>query len=287
MTINTIFNAKNLKRLYIVFAAVFIVLLFQISGPETVAQDAKSKKIKPTSKDHPLKELLSGDHFSRPDVKAMQADNAQNPAMLWNKKGAELWKKVEGKEKKACMSCHNKAEVSMKGIGFRYPLYSEAKKTLITLEDRINLCRQKFMKAPTFGSETDNMLALSIYVRNQSYGLPVKIKTDGPAKPYFSFGKDLFYKKRGQMNMSCASCHEKNVGKNLRATRLSQGQINGYPAYSLSWQKTGSALRRINMCNDLTRSKHFQYGSKEHLSLELYLLWRGQGLPVKTPAVRK
>jgi len=47
---------------------------------------------------------------------------------------------------------------------------------------------------------------------------------------------------------------------------VSQGQPNGYPAYRLEWQKMGSQLL---------------------LDLEAYLAWRGRGLPIESPAVRR
>jgi hypothetical protein len=33
--------------------------------------------------------------------------------------------------------------------------------------------------------------------------------------------------------MSCATCHEDNMGKMIRADHLSQGQVNGFPTYRL------------------------------------------------------
>lgn len=282
-----VLQAQKLRYLCLIFLVTLALCAVFVSQHTLFAQDEKTKAIKPESVDHPLEELFPGSVFISPDIKAMQENPAQNPASLWQKRGATLWEQVEGEEQKACVSCHNKAEVSMKTIGFRYPLYNEAQKRLITLEDRINLCRQRFMKAPAFPAESNDQLAMSIYVRNQSFGLPMRIKTAGPAKPHFEYGKELYYRQRGQLNVSCASCHQDNAGKMLRGTKLSQGHINGYPAYRLSWQKPGSALRRVNACNTLIRAKHFSPGSKEALAIELYLTWRGQGLPLTTPAVRK
>lgn len=249
--------------------------------------EAQSKGIAPVGENHPLSELFPGEHYSAPDIKKMQKDPSQNPGLLWKNYGKILWDTVDGEEQKACATCHNKAEASMKGVGFRYPSYNEAEKRIITLEDRINLCRQKFMKAPPLATETDEFLGLSMYVRSQSQGLPMKIKIEGPAKPFFDYGQTLYYQKRGAKQMSCATCHEQNVNQKLGTTTLSQGHINGYPAYQISSQKPGTALKRINQCNDLSQAEHFNYGSEDYLALELYLTWRGQGLPINTPALRK
>lgn len=247
--------------------------------------DKKDQPVTPSEKKHPLKEIWSGYHYSGEDIREMQNNPEKNPATVWAEHGREIWSRVEGKAKKSCSSCHNKAEASMKGIGARYPVYYEAKKTLINLEDRINLCRRKFMKASLFSAESDELLALTIYVKMQSQGTPVNVKTEGPATKFFEKGKKLYYTRRGQLHMSCANCHEQNAGKKLRASLLSQGQSNGYPAYRLSWEKPGSLTKRINTCNDLVRAAPMF--SDDIKSLELYLSWRGKGLQVETPAVRR
>ncbi len=173
----------------------------------------------------------------------------------------------------------------MKGVGTRYPLFYEAKGALINLEDRVNLCRRKFMKAPLLSKDSDELVALTAYVKNQSLGAPVNVKVKGPAKPFFDKGKKIYYTRRGQLNLSCANCHEQNAGKKLRSTMLSQGHSNGYPAYRLSWEKPGFLGKRINACNTLIRATPLF--TDDIKSLELYLAWRGKGLPVETPAVRR
>ena len=75
-------------------------------------------------------------------------------------------------------------------------------------------------------------------------------------------------------------------GGQLRANVLSQGQSNGFPTYRLKWQKVGSIHRRFRGCNKMVRAKPYAYGADEYVNLELYLAWRGRGLPVETPAVR-
>ena len=86
--------------------------------------------------------------------------------------------------------------------------------------------------------------------------------------------------------MSCAHCHEDNQGNNVRADLLSQGQSNGFPTYRMKWQGLGSLHRRFRGCNKNIRSTSLAYGADEYVNLELYLAWRGQGLPVEGPSVR-
>ena len=115
----------------------------------------------------------------------------------------------------------------------------------------------------------------------------MNVKVDGPAKPFFDKGKEYYYTRRGQLDMSCAHCHEKSFGQQIRAEVLSQGQSNGFPTYRLKWQKPGSLHRRFKGCNEQVRAKGQGRGAEDYVNLELYLAWRGQGLEVETPAVRR
>jgi sulfur-oxidizing protein SoxA len=89
------------------------------------------------------------------------------------------------------------------------------------------------------------------------------------------------------MNLACTHCHDRNWGQKLAAETISQGHGNAYPAYRLEWQSVGSLQRRIRACYFGVRAEIPDYGAQELLELELYLAWRGNGLPVETPGVRR
>jgi sulfur-oxidizing protein SoxA len=235
----------------------------------------------------PLSEVISGYHFRSPETQALQDDDFINPGFLWVENGEELWDTVEGEAGKSCASCHDDASDSMAGVGARYPVYSDELGKMVNLEQRINQCRTDNMEAEPFKWESPELLGMTAFVRNQSLGMPVEVAIDGPAEPFFEAGREFYYQRRGQLDMSCASCHEANYGMSLRADMLSQGQSNGFPTYRLKWQGVGSLHRRFRGCNQQVRSEKLGYGSDEYVNLELYLAWRGMGLPVETPAVRQ
>ena len=89
------------------------------------------------------------------------------------------------------------------------------------------------------------------------------------------------------MGLSCNQCHDDRVGQNLRAEKVSQGHINGFPSYLLRWSKIASVHKRIQFCNEQARAIPFKIFSKEYNALQLYMTWRGRGLKIETPAVRK
>lgn len=233
-----------------------------------------------------LGDKRTGYTFLTPATRAVQDDDFQNPAFLWVQSGEELWSTVDGAAEKSCQSCHGDAETSMKGVGARYPTYFEPWGKLINLEQRINYCRTENMKAEPWKWESPELLAMTAYVGLQSRGMPVAVKIDGPAKPFFEKGKAFYEQRRGQLDMACSHCHELYPDTMIRANLLSQGMNNGFPLYRLKWQKLGSLHRRFRGCNSQVRADPYKAGSDEYVNLELYVTWRGQGLPVETPAVR-
>ena len=251
------------------------------------AGDGKTSAVTPVAKDHPLKELWSGYHFSSPEIRKLQDSDSDNPAMKLFGKGEAMWKKAEGQAKKSCASCHGDAEKSMKGAAARFPAYFKLSKKPITIEARINLCRAKFMQARPLPFESDPMLALAIYVKRQSRGMAISVAGDGPLKPFLQKGKDYHTTRRGQLDTSCAGCHNKYAGQRYRAVKMSQGHANGFPAYAQGKKKTGSLLRQVNLCLARVRATPLKAGSDQLTNLELYLAWRASGLEVETPAVRE
>lgn len=244
-------------------------------------------KAKPAAKDSPFEELYSGWHFRSQETQALQQDDFDNPAFLWVDKGSDLWKTVDGEAGKSCATCHNEASKSMKGVGAQMPKWDAKLKRPLTLEQRINACRTGNMKAKEWKWESDQMLSMTAFVKLQSRGMPVNVQVDGPMKEWSDKGKKLYYTRVGQLDMSCANCHEGYYGKYIRADHLSQGQSNGFPTFRLKWQKLGSLHRRFSGCMKNIRAVPFERGSDEFVALEIYLAHRGAGLQVETPSVRQ
>ncbi|KZD09710.1 sulfur oxidation c-type cytochrome SoxA [Oceanibaculum pacificum] len=231
--------------------------------------------------------LPSGTGFLSEDLQARQADEAANPGMLWVDEGARLWQSPQGATGASCASCHGDATTSMRGIATRYPAVDATSGALLNLEDRINLCRTRHQKAEPYPYESDPLLGLTAYVARQSLGLPMDVETGGAAAPFYAAGEAFFHRRQGQLNLSCAQCHDDNAGRSLRGDTISHGLGNGYPAYRLEWQSLGSLQRRLRSCSFGVRAVQFDYGSPDYLALELYLAKRAQGVAIETPAIRR
>jgi len=215
----------------------------------------------------------------------MQADDFDNPGMLAVEAAAEAWETVEGTEGKSCASCHGDAD-SMAGVRAVYPKWNEAAGEVRTLEMQVNDCRENRMGAEKLKYTSGDMTNMVALITLQSRGMPVNVAIDGPVQATWEQGKELYYTRTGQLDLSCASCHEANYGNMIRADHLSQGQINGFPAYRLKNAKLNSVHARFKGCVRDTRAETYKPGSAEFVALELYVASRGNGLSVEGPSVR-
>ena len=234
----------------------------------------------------PLHERKSGAEFMSPQTQAMQADDTSNPGMLAALDGEALWKQKAGAADKACADCHGAADDSMKGASARYPAFNANSAKPIDVQGQVNQCRVERQQAAPLRFESRELLALTTYIGLQSRGLPMAPPVDERLTPYRERGKALFNQRLGQLNFSCAHCHEDNWGRKLGSAPIPQAHANAYPIYRLEWQDVGSLQRRLRNCMSGVRAEPYAYGSLEFIELELFLAERARGMPVETPGVR-
>jgi sulfur-oxidizing protein SoxA len=234
----------------------------------------------------PLQDRKSGYEFMGAQTRAMQDDDTTNPATLSVLDGETLWSRKAGTAGKSCADCHGDAPASMKGVAARYPAFDAARGRPINLTQRVNICRTEQQQATPFAFESKDLLALTAYVGKQSRGLPIEIAEDERSKPFLQAGRDMFNLRQGQINLSCANCHDDNWSQKLAGAPITQGHPNGYPLYRLEWQSLGSLQRRLRNCLTGMRAEAPALGAAEYVDLELFLMWRARGMKVETPAVR-
>jgi sulfur-oxidizing protein SoxA len=229
----------------------------------------------------------SGYAYLSEETRRLQDDDFANPGMFWVEKGQKLWTQIVEPTALSCKSCHGQAHDSMRTVATRYPAYSPAMGRVINLEQQINRCRTARLKTNELKYESEDLLALTAFISHQAKGLPMHVSVDGSAADSLARGKAFFYGRRGQLNLSCANCHEQHAGSRLHGETISQGQINGFPIYRDLWQAMGSTHRMFAWCNEAVRAEPYAPGSQEYVDLELFERWRGRGLIVEAPAVRR
>nr|WP_102108684.1 sulfur oxidation c-type cytochrome SoxA [Kandeliimicrobium roseum] len=230
-------------------------------------------------------EVISGWEFRSPETQQLETDDFENPGMLFVEAAREAFSEPLKEGGQSCADCHESPE-ALAGARAVYPKWDEEHGEVQTIEMQINECITERAGAEPWGyvsTEMDNMSALMSAV---SRGMPVNVATDGPAHETWKQGEEMYYTRYGQLELSCANCHEDNYGNMIRADHLSQGQINGFPAYRLKNAKLNSVHDRFKGCIRDTRAQTFKPGSPEFVALELYVASRGNGLSVEGPSVR-
>lgn len=229
----------------------------------------------------------SGFDFMGRATQAMQADDLQNPGMLWVAEGAALWQREEGRSGRSCADCHDAGPApAMHGVAARYPAFDAASLQPVNLQQRINLCRTRRQQAAALPLESRELLSLESHVAHQSRGLPVAPPIDERLRPYRAQGQALYEQRIGQLHLSCKQCHDDHAGQRLGGSTIPQAHPTGYPIYRLEWQALGSLQRRLRGCMTGVRAEPFPYGALELVALELYLAARASGMRMETPAVR-
>lgn len=218
-------------------------------------------------------------------VQAMQRDDGANPAMLWVEGGRQLWAQAPAAQSKACIACHGDI-TGQRGVAARYPAWDATLQRPVNLSHRINLCRQRHQGQPPWPAEHADLLSLEAAVGLQSRGMPVTPNPDRRLDPSRERGAALFQQRIGQLNLSCAACHDQLAGGRLAGVLIPQGQANAYPLYRLEWQSLGSLGRRVRNCMTGVRADPLPLHSVEMAQIELHLATRALGLTVETPGVR-
>ncbi len=177
-----------------------------------------------------------------------------------------------------------------KGVADQYPYFDTKRGEVITLEIAINECL-KANGEQTLKPNKGTIANVEAYMAFTTRGKKIneKIPNDPRAVDAYEKGKQFFYARRGQLNMSCAHCHVDNAGNKIRADILSPalGHVSHFPVYRTAWDEVGTLHRRFSGCNEQVRAKAFESQSPEYRNLEFFLTYMSNGLTWNGPGVRK
>lgn len=232
-----------------------------------------------------LETRRSGYQDMGPALRQMQDDDTANPGMLFVQLGAQAWSRPAGASGKSCADCHG-AVAGMKGVAARYPAIPPGADKPVDLGGRINLCRTGRQQAEPWPAENRDLLALEALVALQSRGEPIAPPADPRLAPFRERGAEIYRRRQGQLNLSCAICHDDNAGKQLAGVVIPQAHPTGYPIYRLEWQTLGSLKRRLRNCLVGVRADAWPLDAMEYVELETYLMDRARGMKIESPAVR-
>jgi sulfur-oxidizing protein SoxA len=176
-----------------------------------------------------------------------------------------------------------------KNIAGNYPYFDDKANKVVTLENVINECRVKNGEAAYSYHDMNTIGVLESYMRTLSDGMLMNVKVEGPAATAaYERGKHHFYARRGQLNFSCATCHQDNAGNRIRSEVLSPilGQATHWPVFR-GGDKLVTLQNRYVGCNKQVRAAPFKEGSVEYNDLEYFHSYISNGLPMKASVFRK
>lgn len=232
-----------------------------------------------------LSTIYSGWRFRTDETQIMQEDDFDNPAFIFVDQAITEFNTVMGTEGNSCASCHSMSDFEMTRA--TYPQWDEEHGEVQTVEMQVIECQTERMgMEEPYGYDAQAMRNMVALIASEGRGQVVDVAIDGPAQSAWEQGREIYYTRYGQLELSCANCHEQNYGNLIRADHLSQGMINGFPTYRLKQANLVSVHNRFRGCIRDTRAETYSVGSPEFVALELYVASRGNGLTIEGPAVR-
>ena len=271
---------RKLTFMLALLAASFAAL----AGPmeDRSALISRYKQIFPDIK---FENYIYGSLAMNPDAKSQYDEFMSFPSYSMDlEKGQHAWEKpfANGKHFSSCFANGGK------NVAGNYPYFDPATGRVVTFENAINTClKTNGEKELPYGEP--EMGLLTAYAKSLSDGMKVDVRVEGKgAMAAYENGKQYYYKKRGQLNYSCASCHVDNAGKFMRGDQLSMmiGQASHFPEFQAGTD-IATLQKRFMQCSQNMRDKPLAANSKKYNDLEYFMTYMSNELPMQTPVFRK
>jgi len=153
----------------------------------------------------------------------------------------------------------------------------------------INRCLRENGEGEFGYEDSETMGVLTAYARTLSDGMRVNVVLDGPAaQRRYQAGREFYFRRIGQLNLACASCHVSHAGSYFRDEIISPaiGQTTHFPVF-----RAGDFLHTLHMryqrCMEAMRAVPFPAGSQEFNDLEYFHSYLSNGLPMRSSVYRK
>lgn len=222
--------------------------------------------------------------------KHMDLDRIElHPGHLAVDEGEALVKKLAAREA-AFLTCLGEGSADLKGKAAAYPKFDAALGRIVTVEGRIEQCAKNALNEEIRqGSPASNRI--SVYFKSQSAGKPIKVDlAEAKVMEAYRRGEELFYRKTGQLNFACASCHVPGsiMGHKLRGETPTTpfGDAAHYPTYRTPVGALESMHERFARCHGQMRTQGLKPGDPAYVDLEVFVSVLSNGYPVSVPSAR-
>ena len=202
------------------------------------------------------------------------------------KRLVELWNNREP----GFLACLSEGRGDLRGLAARYPVFDKQLNRVMTVEARVAHCA-KTVLWENFKQGSSPNAAITTYIKSLSDSQPIALDLAVPQlRAAYDRGEKLFYKRIGQLNFACASCHTPNsiMGHRLRGETPTTpfGDASHFPTYRVPVGEIEVLHKRFMRCLKQMRAKPLPPGDPAYVDLEVFYTALSNGYPVKVPSIR-
>jgi sulfur-oxidizing protein SoxA len=234
----------------------------------------------------PLEDYVYGAMISNPDARAQYEQIMEFPPFLGDiEAGRTIWE-TPFRNGKRFADCFPDGGHNVLG---NYPYYDATARRVMTFEAALNRCLKANGEPEMAYGERAPMGVLTAYARTLSNGMKLNVRVDTPeARAHFEAGRDLFFRRIGQLNAACAGCHLYNAGNTMRMEIISPalGHAAHWPIFR-GGEELMTFQGRFKRCMEQMRAVPYGYDSREWNDLEYFLSYLSNGVPLQASVMRK
>jgi len=228
-----------------------------------------------------------------------------NPADLWEARGADLWKKKAGPKNASLELCNLGLGAGVvKGAYAQLPKYFADSGKVEDLESRLVTCMVSLQglteadaKKSPFGNEEkrSNIEALVAYVTAQSRGVKMNVAATHPKEQEaYEIGRQIFFHRGGPHDFGCVTCHGADNLRirlqelpNLLKPSDAQRAYTSWPAYRVSQGELRSMQWRLYDCFRQQRFPELEFTSEASIALTMFLAKNANGGVFNAPSIKR
>jgi sulfur-oxidizing protein SoxA len=229
-----------------------------------------------------------------------------NPAIFVSEEGADYWSQPTGPRQASLEQCDlGLGPGVVEGAYAQLPRYFADAARVMDLEARLMHCMAQLqgrtlpeISSKPYSGRGDmgtEIEALVTYVAEQSQGQPLAVPQENPAElAAYRLGQDIFYRRMGPHDFSCASCHRQE-GRRIRLQELpnittSEGAGLAYstwPAYRVSQGLVRTMGWRMQNCQRQQRLPQLQPGSEASVALQVFIGVNAKETAMAAPGMKR
>jgi sulfur-oxidizing protein SoxA len=238
--------------------------------------------------------------------RAMISDPMANPGFLAVDRGEILWSEKRGKKNVSLEGCDlGEGPGKLEGAFAKLPRYFKDSDQVMDLEQRLLWCMKTVQDLDTSDvvkrrfsgpGRVSDMEDLVAFIANKSSGMKIDPQLSHPReKELAALGEEMFYRRAGVMDFSCASCHG-DTGKRIRlqglpnfseAGKTPQETMGSWPTYRVSQSALRTMQHRLWDCFRQQRWPAPDYASEGLTALTLFLNKQAAGGELTVPSIKR